>query len=120
MSGSARESGRLTASLITATVTLASLLFAIGLGIFLVRGGSARPFQVGGMAQLFSHALRGISTGQARGFIEAGLIVLLLGPLLRLGAAVLRSIYDRDWRFAAIGLAVAVLLLTGILLGTGG
>lgn len=119
MSGEEHGRVRPAAALVTAAVYLAAALLTAGLGLYLVRGGAAQPFQVHSVLQLFTHAARSIAAGAPRGFIEAGLIVLLLGPFLRLAAAVLRCGRGPDWRYAAIGAVVAALMLAGIVLGTG-
>ncbi|MGA7966358.1 MAG: DUF1634 domain-containing protein [Gammaproteobacteria bacterium] len=118
MKSDSAEGGRLTAGVIVVAVALSSALFVIGLALFLFRGGAAQPLQVHGIMDIVVHAARGIAQGQSRGFIEAGLLVLLLAPFLRLIASVINSARQHNWRFVVIGLFVMVLLLTGILLGT--
>ncbi len=120
MRSGATEGGRLTAAVITASIILASALFVSGLVLFLARGGASQPFQVHSLAGLMENAIHGIAGMQPRGFIEAGLLVLLLAPFLRLVAGVIQSSRGRDWRFVVVGVVVAGLLLTGIFLGTGG
>lgn len=112
------EGGRLTAGVIVFAIALASALFFIGLALFLFRGRLEQPLQVHGAMDIIVHAVRGIAQGQSRGFIEAGLLVLLLAPFLRLIASVINSARQHNWRFVVIGLFVMLLLLTGILLGT--
>jgi uncharacterized membrane protein len=119
MRSGATEGGRLTAVVITASIILASALFVAGLILFLARGGASQPFQVHSLADLVGNAISGIVRMQPRGFIEAGLLVLLLAPFLRLIAGVVQSTRGRDWRFVIVGVVVAGLLLTGIVLGTG-
>ena len=120
MRSGATEGGRLTAWVITASMFLAAALFASGLVLFLVRGGASQPFQVHSLAGLVENAILGIAGLQPRGYIEAGLLVLLLAPVMRLVAGVVQSSRGRDWRFVFVGVVVAGLLLTGIVLGTGG
>lgn len=119
MRSGATEGGRLTAVVITVSIILASALFMSGLILFLARGGASQPFQVRSLAGLVENAIRGIAGLQPRGFIEAGLLVLLLAPFMRLIAGVIQSTRGRDWRFVIVGVVVAGLLLAGILLGTG-
>jgi len=120
MNAGATEGGRLTRAVIMATVILASALFVLGLILFVVRGGSVQPLRVNTLAGLVEHATHAIARMQPAGFIEAGLLVLLVAPFLRLIAGVLQSARGRDWRFVIVGIVVAGLLLTGIVLGTGG
>ena len=118
MNRESTEGGRFTAWVIVAAVILASVLFALGLVVFILEGGTEQPFQVRGIFDVATHAIRGSAQFQPRGFIEAGLLVLLFAPFLRLFAGVIHSTRRRDWLFAAIGVLVMVLLLAGILLGT--
>ena len=120
MKAGATERGRLTQAVIMATIILASALFALGLIMFLVQGGSVQPLQGKTFANLVQLAMHGVARMQPIGFIEAGLLVLLLAPLLRLVAGIVQSARVRDWRFVIVGIAVAILVLTGIVLGTRG
>lgn len=119
MKAGATEGGRLTQAVILATVILAATLFVLGLILFLVQGGGVQPLRGHAFWGLVEGAWRDASRLRPIGFIEAGLLVLLLAPLLRLAAGVVQSARGRDWRFVIVGIAVAVLLLTGIVLGTG-
>ncbi|MGH8126782.1 MAG: DUF1634 domain-containing protein [Gammaproteobacteria bacterium] len=119
MKSHSAEGGRLTAGVIVFAVGLVSALFIIGLVVFFFQGGLAQPFQVHGFMDVVRHVARGIAHGQSRGFIEAGLLVLLFAPFLRLIAGVVNSAQQRNWRFVALGIMVIALLLAGILLGTG-
>ncbi len=120
MKAEATEGGRLTRTVIMVTIVLASALFVLGLILFVVQGGSVQPLQANTLAGLVNRAMHAIAGMQPSGFIEAGLLVLLVAPFLRLIAGVLQSAHGRDWRFVVVGLVVAGLLLTGIVLGTGG
>lgn len=120
MKAGATERGRLTQSVIMAAIILASALFVFGLIVFLVRGGNVQPLQGNTFARLVQLAIDDIARMQPIGFIEAGLLVLLLAPLLRLIAGMVQSARGGDWRFVIVGIVVAVLVLTGIFLGTGG
>lgn len=112
------EGGRFTAWVVVLAVAIASLLFAIGVALFFLHGGAEAPLRVRGIPELIVHALRGSAQMQPRGFIEAGLLVLLLAPFLRLVAGVVNSARQRDWLFVGVGVVVVALLLTGIFLGT--
>lgn len=119
MKSGSSEGGRLTAGVIVFAVVLSSTLFVIGLAVFFFRGGTVQPLQVHGFTDVVGHAVRGMAHGQSRGFIEAGLLVLLFAPFLRLIAGVINSTQQRNWRFVTLGILVIALLLAGILLGTG-
>jgi uncharacterized membrane protein len=112
------ESGTLAARVIAFVVALASLLLVLGLAIFFVHGAPARPLQTHGFLDVLERAAYGIAHLQARGLVEAGLVVVLLAPLSRLVVGAIQSSRHRDWRFVAIGLLVIALLAGGIVLGT--
>jgi len=118
MNRESAEGGRFTAWVIGAAVVLAAVLFALGLVVYILEGGAEQPFQVRGIFDVAVHAVRGSAHFRSWGFIEAGLLVLLFAPFLRLFAGVVASTRRRDWLFAAIGVLVMALLLAGILLGT--
>lgn len=118
MKSESSEGGRVTAWVISAAVVLASVLFALGLAVFILQGGAEEPFRVRGILDVAVHAVRGSAHLQPRGFIEAGLLVLLFAPLARLFAGVVGSARRRSWLYVAIGILVMALLLAGILLGT--
>lgn len=111
------EGGRFTAWVVACTVLLASVLLALGLAAYAMHGGAGQPLQVRGVRELIAHAVRGSLRFQARGLVEAGLLVLLFAPLLRLFAGVLGGVGVRNGFFVAIGMLVAALMLAGIFLG---
>ncbi len=113
------ESGRFTAGAIVFATVLSFALFIFGLAVFFFHGGAVQPFQVRGFSDVVAHAVRGTLHGEARGLIEAGLLVLLFAPVLRLVAGVIESAKRRNWRFVTIGTLVLLLLSAGILLGIG-
>lgn len=113
------EGGSLTAWVIAAAILLASLLLAAGIAAFFLGGStSTTPLAAHGFLRVVGRAVHGVGHFEASGLIEAGLLVLLLAPFARLVAGAVQSARGGDWRFVAIGIAVAALLLTGILLGT--
>ncbi|GFO60124.1 hypothetical protein GMST_24490 [Geomonas silvestris] len=59
-------------------------------------------------------------TGIAPRLITAGLLVLLGTPVLRVAAAALIFVRERDWYFAFFCAVVLAALATGILLGRAG
>jgi uncharacterized membrane protein len=67
--------------------------------------------------EAFAHDLRGVLAGmRARdplALVQAGLLVLIATPLLRVGLAGLVFCRQRDWLFSAVALAVLALLLWG-------
>lgn len=118
MKHEAAEGGRLTAWVIAAAIAVASVLLFGGLISFVMGGAPSGPPATRNFIGVLTRAALGIRRFDARGLIEAGLLVLLLTPLARLVAGALQSARRGDWRFVAIGVIVACLLVAGILLGT--
>ncbi len=52
--------------------------------------------------------------------VQAGLLVLILTPVIQVAASVAMFIKDRDRIFASLAMAVLTLLLLGIFYGAGG
>ncbi|HMD53506.1 MAG TPA: DUF1634 domain-containing protein [Phycisphaerae bacterium] len=58
-----------------------------------------------------------ILAGQGRGFIDLGILVLALTPIIRVAASmVLFAVIDRDWFYTLVTLAVLVMTLISLLL----
>ena len=53
------------------------------------------------------------------GFLALGLLVLIATPILRVVSSIGAFVYERDWRFASLTIAVLAVLLIGLLLGRG-
>jgi len=119
MSRDSSESGTLTVAVIGGGVAITVLLLASGLAAFFVVGARPGPVRGKGFLVVLSQAIDGILCLSAHGLIEAGLLVLLLMPLARLVAGIVQSTRCGDWRFMIVGALVVVLLVTGIVLGTG-
>jgi uncharacterized membrane protein len=60
---------------------------------------------------------RGLAEFQGRAVVVLGVLLLIATPILRVAASVLAFIYERDWRFLAIKLAVLALLAVSFVLG---
>jgi uncharacterized membrane protein len=60
---------------------------------------------------------RGLRAGRPLALVQTGLVVLIFTPVVRVAAAVLVFLRDRDWVFAVLTLIVLALLLFGILSG---
>jgi uncharacterized membrane protein len=63
------------------------------------------------------HMCIGIIHGRGKSIIEAGILMLVLTPIMRVAASmILFAFAERDWLYAAITLGVLILTLTGLLL----
>ena len=106
-----RGERRMVQLLLQGGLLLSAVLIAVGLALAALHG------------RLVSHPV-GVSeipgllrAGHPRGFMGLGVLVLLATPILRVLVLIGGFALDRDWRFSAVALGVALLLLTGILLG---
>lgn len=94
-------------------VAAATLLMAVGTGLALVEGRlSAHPVTLAEFGSILVH-------GRPSAFMEAGILLLLATPMLRVLAMIGVFSRDRDIRFAAAAVAVACLLVLAALLGRG-
>jgi uncharacterized membrane protein len=92
----------------------AALLLVLGLGLMLIRGNSAD--QIGNLAQSsFSDFLSALLKGESTAVINLGILAMMLTPFLRVSAAILSFLLEKDYRYAIIGLGVAVILLFTII-----
>ncbi|MEO8216974.1 MAG: DUF1634 domain-containing protein [Acidobacteriota bacterium] len=95
-------------------VIVSFLLLAIGLTEAVLSGG---PALVG------VHGLRAIVHGLLRGdatsTIDAGLLVLMATPVLRVGVLVVEFIRSRETPFALISIVVLFLLAASVTIGVG-
>lgn len=77
-----------------------------------------------GDPQVFPHSLNQVWTGllalQPQAVIAAGLLLLLVTPVLTVTAAAVTFALERDWRYVVIALLVLAILITSFLIGKGG
>lgn len=94
----------------------AAALLALGLGLLWIRGsfldhaGNVEPSSVSN----FFSALMG---GEPVAFINLGILAMMLTPFLRVVAAVISFLMEKDYRYAAVGVGVTIILLFTILPG---
>jgi len=92
-------------------ITVASALIAIGLVLAVLQGHMvSHPILLGELPGL-------IAAGRPSGFTGLGVLVLLATPIVRVICLIGGFALDRDWRFAAVAVGVALLLAAGIVLG---
>jgi uncharacterized membrane protein len=77
-----------------------------------------------GDPQVLPHSLNQVWTGllalQPQAVIAAGLLLLLVTPVLTVTAAAVTFALERDWRYVVIALLVLAILITSFLIGKGG
>jgi len=92
----------------------AAVLLVLGLGLLWIRGSSAD--HLGNLAQSsFSDFLLALKRGNPVAIINLGILAMMLTPFLRVSAAIFSFLLEKDYRYAIIGLGVAVILLFTII-----
>jgi uncharacterized membrane protein len=116
----ARQRQQLTAWILRVSISLCLALIGLGLLLFFLRGDKLPATPSGSLLAILANAWqRGIGL-HASGFLDTGIVVLLLTPVVRLVAGVYVSARARDWLYAAIGLVVLGLVVTGLIAGQSG
>jgi uncharacterized membrane protein len=88
----------------------AALLLVLGLGLMWIKGNSAD--QVGNLAQSpFSDFLSALLKGEPVAIINLGILAMMLTPFFRVSVAILSFLLEKDYRYAIVGLGVALILL---------
>lgn len=103
---------------LTVGVLLAFALLLVGLGGVVLQPGAppiedALRYPNGGFPRDLLGVARGVGEGRPLAVVQAGLLMLIATPLIRVGLAGLVFCRERDWLFAVVALAVLVLLLWG-------
>lgn len=110
----------LTGWILRVSISLCLALIGVGLLLFFLRGETVPATPSGSLLAIVAGAWqRGIGL-HAGGFLDVGIVVLLLTPVVRLVAGVYVSARAQDWLYALIGLVVLGLVITGLIAGQSG
>jgi uncharacterized membrane protein len=96
-----------------AGVAVSGVLLAAGLVVALV-SGQPRPE---GPAPPVAAVLRSAARGDGVGLLDAGLLLLIATPVLRVAVLAVGWGVEGSWRFAAVAVLVLGLLALGLVLG---
>lgn len=97
---------RLGVSVAATVVLLSGICYLVG------HGGEHTNYAVFHAAVYsFPGVEKGIKAGDCIAMIEFGLLLLIATPVLRVGVSLVEFLRERDYRFAALTLAVLVILL---------
>ena len=96
-------------------VLASGILIIIGLGLFFISGDSCYP---NGEASL-EWIINGDPFLAPSHILFLGFLVLVVTPLLRVGASVVAYVIEKDWIYAAITSFVLSVLIIGMVLGLG-
>ena len=119
MSEKLEDQRRLITLLILRTsIGLAVCSILLGLMLFLARGGMYFPTTPSGrIDQILVYAWHEARALRPSAFMDAGLLVILFTPLVRLAAGVVANARVRDWLYVGIGVIVITLVVTGLFTG---
>jgi uncharacterized membrane protein len=96
-------------------LVLSGLLLAGGLAAAWLSPAPARPIQPQALLKTVDDALG----GNAGALMNLGILTLMATPIVRVIILACGWLTDRQWRMAAVALAVLVLLGVSLLLGLG-
>ena len=96
-------------------VIVSGVLIVIGLGLFIMTGDTCYP---NGEASL-QWIIYGDPFFSPSHILFLGFLVLVVTPLLRVGASVIAYVMEKDWIYSAITGFVLTVLLIGMILGLG-
>lgn len=102
---------RIVSAVLRVGVAIATILMLVGVTMAGFKARlRAHPVRLGQLASR-------LGQGHPSAFMELGILVLLATPIVRVLLLAVGWSVARDWRFAAVAAAVALLLATGIVLG---
>ncbi|MEX2117692.1 MAG: DUF1634 domain-containing protein [Bacteroidota bacterium] len=94
---------------------LSACLLLTGVTLSYATPAETSPGNLLNMAEFLTSMMRSqLPLGEA--FLYAGIMTLMFTPVLRVGAAVITFIAERDWRFVGVSVAVFVVLLLEVIL----
>ena len=100
------------------SIGLAVFSILVGLTLFLARGAVYFPRTPSGrIDEIMAYVWHEAQGGRASAFMDAGLLVILFTPLVRLASGVVANARARDWLYVGIGAVVIGLVLTGLFTG---
>jgi len=110
-----KELERFVSNILRIGVMVSGILIIIGLGLFITTGDTCYP---NGEASL-QWIIYGDPFFSPSHILFLGFLVLVITPLLRVGASVIAYIIEKDWIYTAITGFVLSVLLIGMVLGLG-
>jgi uncharacterized membrane protein len=87
--------------------------FAIGAGPFGLRGGAAH----GTLLQIFADVARGVASGNSMSIVQAGIILLIATPWVRVALSIWLYIRQQDARYATVCVVLLATMFAGLFLG---
>lgn len=87
----------------------AAVLLALGLGMLLL--GPYSQDDLAGMVGSSSPQLSALLNGEPAAILSLGILVMMMTPFLRVVAAAFSFLREKDFKYAAVGFGVMVILL---------
>ncbi|WP_195573816.1 DUF1634 domain-containing protein [Paenibacillus sp. 1001270B_150601_E10] len=105
----------LVSKVIRVSVLISSGGIVCGLILFVITGQSGYPGDM--YPTTLSTVVRGVLQLKPYGVMAAGLLLLILTPVIRVAVSILVFIKEKDWLYIAITAAVFVILIVSFILG---
>lgn len=105
----------LVSKVMRASVLVSSAGIALGLLLFIATGQSGYPGDM--YPTTLSAVVRGVLQFKPYGVMAAGLLLLILTPVIRVGVSIFVFIKERDRLYVLITTAVFVILIVSFILG---
>ena len=93
---------------------LSTALMLFGLALELIQHGKL-PDAMVPLDQIFTQ----FAALQPAAFLSLGLLTLIATPILRVIGSIIGFVYERDWRYALVTLAVLLVVILSIFIGRG-
>ncbi|HEY3645151.1 MAG TPA: DUF1634 domain-containing protein [Gammaproteobacteria bacterium] len=100
------------------SIGLAAFSILVGLTLFLARGAAYFPTTPSGRIDaILGYVWHEALAMRPSAFLDAGLLVILFTPLVRLLSGVVANARVRDWLYVGIGVVVIALVSVGLFSG---
>jgi len=108
----------ITLLILRTSIGVAVFSILLGLMLFLARGGAYFPTTPSGrIDEILAYVWHEARALRPSAFLDAGLLVILFTPLVRLLSGVVANARMRDWLYVVIGGIVIGLVLIGLFAG---
>lgn len=96
-------------------VFLSAIVISVGLVLFLVSGESGYPGET--YPTLLKDIFLGAVNMKPFAIILAGLVLLILTPIMRVGVSILVFLKEKDWLYVVISTIVFLILISSFFFG---
>jgi uncharacterized membrane protein len=89
--------------------------FAIGTGPFGLHGGTVAAHE--SLLRIFGDVARGVAAGNSLAIVQAGIILLIATPWVRVALSIWLYVRQQDTRYATICVILLATMVAGLVLG---